>query len=554
MNNIIKTLFLLLAFVGAASAKLSVQLDSSIVQVGQTFRLTLMDDNPYTHARPDLAPLQTNFTVVGAQQMSNYTVINGQAHSLNQWVLLLTPKHAGVLKIPPIVIGQEKTEESQIEVTTSGSSAAVSQSQNNKVPAVKFVTEVSDSRPYVNQEVIYTVKIYISRRLLDADYQPPQVKDALMVSLGEPNRYQTVENDISYTVEELQYAFFPQKSGILKITPPQFHALVFDAIPGNVQITAKTTSLKVQPAPILDQKISWLPAKKVTLEEVYDNQSKSIEQGTMIERTITLSATGAAAQLLPRLAFETNNQFSVYPQTPSEETHYQQPDLKGVVVIKATYLFNKSGTIVIPKLKLPWFNTVSGKSQEAFLPARTMIVSPSAATTTSTTALPTQIRPEKSLASSTEKLAVPVQSPAPQLTAQYRLVLFVAVGFALAWLVTLLLWWRARTTRTGNGINKARKRVRLACRHHDPAAAKEALIDWARKVWPEALIFNLGDIEALVGVFDLKRAINILSQQLYQGKKQKWQGTELGRSFAGYKPEKVGRQKKKKNHLPPINP
>ncbi|OGV48971.1 MAG: hypothetical protein A3F46_03490 [Legionellales bacterium RIFCSPHIGHO2_12_FULL_42_9] len=550
MNNSTKILFLLLALVTTANAKLSIELDSAVVPIGQTFRLTLTDDNPSTRRRPDLAPLQQNFTLVGTQHMANYTVINGQAHSLNQWVLLLTPKRTGVLKIPPIAIGQEKTAESQIEVTTDGNSTAASEQQGDKVQAVKFVTEVSDPKPYVNQEVVYTVKLYISRRLLDADYQPPQVKDALMVSLGQPNRYQTVEKGISYTVEELQYAFFPQKSGLLKITPPQFHALVFDAIPGNVQITAKTTSLNVQPVPILNQKVSWLPAKQVSLQESYDNQSKSIDEGSMIVRTITLSAKGAAAQILPRLTFETNNQFSVYPETPTEETHYQKPDLLGTTVIKVTYLFNKSGSIVIPKLKLPWFNTVSCQPAEAFLPARTIRVSPVTTATTGAPAAPIKISPTQT----TDKSIVPVQSSLPQSMVQYRLAWFVAAGFALAWFVTLLLWWWTRIPRAGNAVREARKRVRLACRRHDPIAAKEALIDWASKIGPEVPCFNLADVATLVGSPSLKKAINALSQQLYQDKQQEWQGTELGRSFALYKPEKGRRSKKEKNHLPPINP
>ena len=550
MNTITKTLLLLLAFVTTANAKLSVALDAATVPIGQPFRLTLIDDNPGTHARPDLAPLQKNFTLVGTQQMANYTVINGQVHALNQWVLLLTPKRIGVLKIPPIAIGQEKTAESQIEVITSGRSATLSQQQDDKAPAVRFVTETSDSKPYVNQEVIYTVKLYISRRLLDADYQPPQVKDALMVSLGAPNRYQIVENGISYTVEELQYAFFPQKSGILKITPPQFHALVFDAIPGNVQITAKTTSLNVQPAPVLDQNVSWLPAKQVILQESYDNQSKRIDEGTMIVRTITLEAKGVAAQILPRLTFETNNQFSVYPETPTEETHYQKPDLLGTTVIKVTYLFNKSGSIVIPELRLPWFNVVSGQSAVAVLPTRTIQVLPSAAATTRVSTAPTKARPAKGA----DKATVPVQSPLPQSMLPYRLAWFVAAGFALAWFVTLFLWWWTRAARTGNAVRRARKRVCLACRRHDPIAAKEALIDWATKIEPEIQCFNLGDVAALVDSPSLKKAINTLSQQLYQGKQQEWQGTELADRFLLYKPAKAKRHQKEKNHLPPINP
>lgn len=554
MNQFIKTLFLLLALVTTTYAQLSVQLDSSSVALGQTFRLTLIDDNPGTRERPDLTPLQTNFTVMGTEQMANYTVINGQAHSLNQWVLLLTPKHTGVLKIPAIAIGQEKTPESEIEVTGT-SSQQQQQQQDTTIPAVKFVTNVSELKPYVNQQVIYTVKLYIHRRLLDADYQPPQVKDALMVALGKPRRYQTTEHGIPYTVEELQYAFFPQKSGDLTITPPQFHALVFDAIPGNVQIAAKTTVLNVQAAKTGPDNISWLPAKKVSLQEKYDNPSTSLEQGSMIVRTITLSATGAAAQLLPKLSFETNDQFSVYPEKPTEETHYQRSNLQGVVTMNITYLFNKPGSITIPALKLPWFNTVSGHVEEAVLPARTLQVSASTTPATSTPTASSEAHPTPSLATPFKKPSAPVPSLAPKSTPQHpALAWFVAAGFALAWLITLLLWWYSRREHAGRALRKARKRVRLACRRHDPSEAKDALMDWATKQWPEASCMSLGDLASLVDSPPLKKAINTLSQQLYQNRQQEWHGDDLERHFAAYQPQRTPPLKAKKVPLPPINP
>ena len=550
MSKMTTILLLLVAVSMTASAKLSVQLDADHVQLGQPFRLTLTDDTPHSHDKPDLTSLQANFTLLGTQQMSSYTVINGQARALNQWVFLLTPKHIGLLKIPPITLGQKKTKETQIEVTEEDGSAVVSSAQEEKVPAVKFVTEVSKREPYVNQQVIYTVKLYVHRRLLDADYQPPQVKDALMVSLGEPRRYQTTEKGIAYTVQELQYAFFPQKSGILNITPPQFQALVFDAVPGNIHIRAKPTSLHVQPAKIFNQNASWFPAKKVTLQEAYDNPSVNIKQGTMIVRTITLSVTGAAAQLVPKLLFKTNHQFSVYPESPTEETQYQKPNLKGRVIIKVTYLFNQSGAITIPELRLPWFNTILNQPEVVSLPARSIQVLPAASTSTSSTSR-IQAQP---LSTQTKTPPVVAQSFVPKPKVHSRLAWEVAAGFALAWLVTLLLWWWTRTSRTGNTIQKARKKVLVACHRHDPDAAKDALIAWGKQIEPKMFCVNLSDVESLVSSSDLKEAIHNLSQQLYQNKKQTWQGTELRHCFAMYKPEKIRVKKKEKSPLPSINP
>lgn len=63
----------------------------------------------------------------------------------------------------------------------------------------------------MNQQIIYKVTLYNSKHLLDADYQGPQVENALLIPLGQEKRYQTQKNNINYLVEEQNYAIFPQK-------------------------------------------------------------------------------------------------------------------------------------------------------------------------------------------------------------------------------------------------------------------------------------------------------------------------------------------------------
>jgi hypothetical protein len=515
--------------------------------------LTVTLDDAKVKEQPDLSALRNDFTLVGTQRVVNYTLINGQGHSLNQWIILLLPKHAGNITIPALSIGQNTTQALQVEVT---GKEVIPQKEDGESAAVKFVTKISENSPYVNQQVIYTVKLYNRSRLLDAEYQPPKVKNALVVTLGGAKRYQVTENGAPYAVEELQYGFFPQKSGPLTITPPEFRALVFDSIPGKVQIKAKTRTLTVKPAKMLGDKTPWLPAKDVQLTETYDNQSDNLEQGGMIVRTVTLRAEGAAAQLLPKLTFASSKQFSVYPESPVEETKYQKSNLLGVVTVKVTYLLNHAGTAIIPELKLPWFNTDTDKPEVASLPARTLMVYEAAA--------------ERHVTTSTTAPVTPVTGTAPAMSADstgamrapLHLAWKVALGFGLLWLLTLVLWWWSRQPQTKQSLARAKKSakksVQLACLHNDPRAAKDALLAWAKTLWPLVQFTHLGEVEKQVGDASLKRAIAQLSEYLYQGDSvkiaSKWQGGVFWDCFASYRPEKVIPKKEKKMVLPPINP
>lgn len=531
-------------WLGFAQAAVTLQVDSQKVQMGQPFRLTLtLDDEA---GLPDLTPLRKDFTVVGTERSINYTVINGQARSVNQWIIMLMPKRTGMLTIPAIRIGQEQTAATTVEVMEDQPDETQSMDEPKDI---MLLTEVSDEHPYVNQQVIYTVKLYYNRRLLDADYQTPEINDGLLVPLGEGRRYQKSINGIAYAVEEQQYALFPQKSGPLKIKPPVYNALVADVIPRRASVKAKTTTLMVKPAPA-NAGTNWFPAKQVQLTESYDEPSLRLKQGDTLTRTITVQATGAAAQLMPRLNLQKSDEYSIYPEKPVEKTTLQADNLVGTTTLKVTYLLNKSGKIVIPELKLPWFNTVTHRAVVATLPARTLNV---ASLGDSTQSAPTASGPllKSSQSPATGQSAQVASSAEPE--KNNLLAWILAALFALAWMITLLLWWlKQKRPSPHRHLAASRKKLREACLANDPSAAKDALLAWANLQWPEAGILQINDITRVVRDAGLKRQLALLSEAVYQSGQHTWSGEPLWRCVVTLKNSQGTPMKA--NPLPPINP
>ncbi|QRN02611.1 protein BatD [Legionella sp. MW5194] len=530
-------------WLGFTQAAVTLQVDAQKVQMGQPFRLTLtLDDES---GLPDLTPLRKNFTIVGTERSINYTVINGQARSVNQWIILLMPKRTGMLTIPSIRVGQEQTTATTVDVTEDKPDETQSMDEPKDI---MLLTEVSDEHPYVNQQVIYTVKLYYNRRLLDADYQTPEISDGLLVPLGEGRRYQKSINGIAYAVEEQQYALFPQKSGPLKIKPPVYNALVADVIPRRASVKAKATTLMVKPAPA-NAGTDWFPAKQVQLTETYDQPSLTLKQGDTLTRTITVQATGAAAQLMPRLNVQKSDQYSIYPEKPLEKTTLQAENLVGTTTVKVTYLLNKSGKIVIPELKLPWFNTVTRRAAVATLPARTLDVASFGGNANAVPAA-SSVLPKTSTA---PVLTNPVNASNPKQAQNNSLAWIIAALFALAWGITLLLWWVKQRQPSGRGrLLASRNKLRDACLANDPQAAKNALLDWAHLQWPNETILTINDVARLVRDPGLKRQLMLLSEVLYQPGAHPWKGETLWRGMMTMKNNQG--TPKKPNPLPPINP
>ena len=515
--------YLLFLLCTSLNAAVIMQVDPPRIKPGETIRLTLTLNEVKDRVVPDLTSVRKDFNVIGTQRTVNYTVVNGQAQSLSQWIIILMPKRTGQLTIPSIPIGSDKTPEKMVMVAdapagnTAGQSSGGSGIADSKEDAVLLKTEISDAHPYVNQEVIYSVKLYTCRRLLDADYEPPQIKNALMIPLGNADRSQVNKNGIEYMVETIQYAIFPQKSGSLTITPPRFSALLFDMVPGKVQREGKPLTLNVKAAVQGATKTPWLPAKQLELTEHYDKSAKTIEQGGMLTRTVTLKAVGVPAQLLPPFTWDSQDAFSVYPEKPVENTVYQHGDIVGAVTIKLSYLFNQSGHVEIPEVKLPWFNTATGQSQMVTLPAQTIMVKGQAKASG-----PAGLKASASEGTSVAKMSATMASPLKirMHLARYQRVAWawwVALGFALLWLLTLLAWWCSRrASGRGNKLSDARKRLRQACLANDAGAAKDALLAWGKQVWPDKSCMNLDDVAHGVTYEPLRRSIHQLSQRLYQ--------------------------------------
>ncbi len=549
-----KSLIILLILISySLEAAVSLEVFPNPVQMGQTVTLTLTEVGTTNASTPLLTPLEADFEIVGTAKSSNYSIINGQASSSNQWTIVLMPKTAGKLVIPSIQLGNEKTTPQSIEVL--GANTA-NKSENDEVGFntdrdLMLLTEVSNSKPFLNEEVMYTVKFYKKVDLLDAAYEHPTINDALLIPLGHGRRYYETKGSQVYTVEEQKYAIFPEKSGLLTINAPQLQALVFRQRPEKIRVTTHNTTLNAQAIPANYQGTNWIPARGLQLSEFYDKTVNKLSEGATLVRTITLRTSGLPAELLPDINFEKNQNFSVYQEKTILKNQLKNNAILGTKTFKLTYLLNKSGNIEIPAVELSWFNTQSKQQETATLPMRSIVVEGTVSqenTKPIVSVEPVELKDSKNI------IDIKDRSKPLNQTVQSNWGYFVlALVFAFLWLITILLWWKWPHLFSKRKGKIQKELLREACLNNQPQLAKKALIAWAKAVWPDETILDLADIMRLIddGVF--KGEIKGLIDAIYQQKPKPWQGHDLWKSFKAYHP-KTRAVKKKDVILPPTNP
>lgn len=532
-------------------AEIATQVDPQKVTIDETFRLIFTVADKRSDKIPDLTPLQNDFTIVATERSMSYTIINGEARAKLQWIIVLKPKKQGILTIPQIDFGTLKSQAVRVEV------AGLQGRQQETIPAsqvekVMLKTAANPKDAYVNQQIMYTVKLYSSGRFLDAEYHPPRVEDALLITLGDTRSYQTIENGTNYVVEEQQYAVFPQKSGELTITGPAFNALIYEGIPKQVNIKPNKTKLAVKPVPASYQGQHWLPAKAVRLKEQYNNESRHAKEGSTFTRTITLETTGLPAQLVPKLELASHQSYHVYPEKPEEQNIIRNGELVGKTRVKATYILKQAGEVTIPELKLIWFNTNTQQQETAILPAKTIRVAKGQERQIpheSKTALNEDNHDRASLAPHSDKTMPKVASFVGSLV--WRLVLIVVLIVAF----TMMLWRMRSFYHSRKAKKEALKRLKIACNRNEPALARDALLVWAKLNWPDADILSLNELPKLTMDRKFQKHCRMLAKALYSGGngQEPWQGAEL---WAAVRSLRMSRSMsgKKASNLPPINP
>jgi hypothetical protein len=530
-------------------AAITTHIEPSTVSQGESFRLTLTLDNVASSGIPDLIALQQHFNIDATEHSVSTNIINGNVSTVNQWVIVLTPKKTGTLAIPSIKIGTEQSTPSQITVTKNTTTKSThapktfsSQQSSQKDDAISVQVDVDTKTPYLHQQVVYTVKLLHRGQLLDASYQPPRMEDTLMMPLGNSREYQVSQQGELYTVEEQRYALFPQKTGEQLLEGPTFQALVYNGMPKRMHATAKPTQFTVNPAPSSYKGAHWLPAKRITLSEHYDKIALKYKEGNTLIRTITLEGVGVPAELLPTLSANPRTSFGVYPEKPALNNTLHKQNIVGTKTIQITYLLNQPGKITLPAYNLAWFNTTTGQEEHVTLPAHTLTV----------TALPPIHKTSKALVPK-KAIATTPKKPSEPFHRAY-LPWIIALLFALAWLITMLkpYYKRKQLSITTKPKRGKLSMIHQGCLERDPLKTQAAILHWARTKWPHASIKHLQEVISLINHDALAHELLKLSQALYDNRNTTWEGDHLWELIRHYRSKPSTKQTQ--SVLPSINP
>ena len=508
----------------ALSATISASVDSSSLRVDESFHLIFEADRDI-EAEPDLSPLEENFEIVNQSRNQDVSITNARVTRRASWQIELLPIRAGTFTIPAIEFGSVRSNPVTVQVWPAGLRSA-------DRPSHFFLeVEVDEDTPYVQQQVIYTVRVFRTVNAIAARLSEPALEgvDALVERLGEDSVFAANRADRRYRVTERRYAIFPQASGTLVIPPLHFQAKVIERVGFGLSTpdTVRTRIIRVRSeemtVPVLEAPVDtppvWVPARSLSLSESWP-AAGPVSVGDTLTRRIAIRAAGLTAAQLPELTLELPEGMKQYPEQPELKNLAEGEGVTGTRVQTTALVATRPGTFTLPAVAVTWWNVETRQTEQALLPPRTIEVTDSGTVPAATAQLNPDTRPG------------PVEGA--DTTAAYWQ--WISGGLALAWLLTLWQWWLDRRRSAAPdlaplrnpapGAKQALAALKRACTDHDARAARDALLAWSAAAWPQAPPANLTQLGTRCGD-GLSVAVDDLQRTLYAEQPGRWNGAQL---------------------------
>ena len=518
------------------AADIQVSVDRNPVGLNQSFKLIFTaNDDP--DAEPDFSPLDESLEILNQQRSSNSSWVNGQSNRSEQWILNVLAKQRGELMIPAIAFGADRSKPLKIQVIDEPKTP---QSQDE----VFLQVEATPEKPYVQSQVIYTLKLFRRVQITQASLGEPEIRDALVEKLGEDSTYATQINGVDYWITERKYAIFPQQSGVLTIAPltltaevvnsqrPSFNGFFSRQLTETRRVSSNAISLNVLPIPSGISGDNWLSAETLSLEDSWSNQTLEIKVGEPLTRTVRLAVKGATVGQLPELVGQNPlDGIKIYPDQPLLKEDKPSDGLSALREEKIAYIPSKAGDYLLPPIDIVWFNTASGNTERATLPAVTLhaIGAKDEASSVSN-----QPQSTEEASRSTESQTIPSAGDAKPDTGVYvwqALSAFLALG----WLFTGIGYVRKKppvelkpsSKSSSMDSSTSEKKLYQACLANDAQAAKRALLQWGKARFASESLTALAPCCA----DGLAEQILQLNRALYARQAQHWQGQALWHAF-----------------------
>ncbi|WP_411833043.1 BatD family protein [Pseudoxanthomonas mexicana] len=345
-----------------AQATARAWLEPQQIALGETVTLHIEGDG----GPPDPAPLVRDFVPGELQVRRMASTAQGAARAGTTWSLVLTPRRAGRLVIPPLQVGAQRTAPQVLQVLDAPAAAPGD-------ARIFLETVVDDVQPYVQQSVGVAVRLHYAVPLVSGQLDLDAPEGALLQKVGDDLTSSREINGRRYHVVERRFLLVPDRSGTITLPAPRFSGRgaggwLEDFLGGNSREmraagNARTLQVRAQPdgAPQ-----PWLPLRDLRLRYVAAPQR--LRAGEAAALVIEATALGATYAQLPELPAPSAPGAQVF----AEPAQYEETFDGGTPQVRVTRRYSivpgQAGTLSLAGPSMAWWDVQGNAARRATLP------------------------------------------------------------------------------------------------------------------------------------------------------------------------------------------
>jgi len=355
--------------------RLSASVDKNQLTLEDSIELSVTIHGVRKASNLELPPLP-DFEVRSAGTQSSTQIFNSDIRTSTTHKYLLIPKNLGSFVIGPAILNLTGTVYKSDPIIVSVEKPKSGKANLNK--NVFIETSVSKRDPFVNEQLIYTFKLFRQLEARNLNLNMPYDESLFRKEdIGKAKRYSQIIDGITYDVEEISMALFPLKVGKAVIPPSILELDLIYRTQGNRRhdpfarffndpffggstqsvhkiLTTKQTDLNIRRLPEEGKPNGFknLVGRFAISAEL---GKTSLEAGDTTTLTVTVSGTGNILDVILS-DHDLEERFKVYPDQPTFKQTIHGNQIGGEKVFKFALVPYSAGDKIIPPISLSYFD------------------------------------------------------------------------------------------------------------------------------------------------------------------------------------------------------
>ena len=344
-----------------------------------TLRVTISANQQLGNiAPPKLSPLP-EFNVSYGGSSSQYNFTGNQISVSVTWTYVLRPKKVGQFTVSPIQISHgNKTytaDPTSVKVLPQSTKPPQSESaQDTFIDAFsssthKVEASVDNSRPYVNEQIIYTFRYLYTARIPSFNspkYTPPSLRQFWTTELERKPAQRKVIDGTLYRIEEIRVGLFPITAGRIAIEPAKL-SLPLSTGRGRLQssnvLITNPVEVNVRPLPKHGKPTDFVgTVGQYRIHAQTDRET--IEAGDGFTLRVQVSGTGNI-KTVPAPTVPTLPNMAIYDPQITDAIGIVDSKVQGSRTYEYVIIPSQEGDWTIPAIDYPYFNPQTESYQVA---------------------------------------------------------------------------------------------------------------------------------------------------------------------------------------------